>query len=61
MYQRSLAVHTDMNLWYLQHPLYQGSVCLEDCPTGNGGFNVMPGTTFLLPKVIQMFINAFFF
>jgi hypothetical protein len=55
-HQRSLAVHTDMNLWYLQYPLYQGSICLEDCPIGNGGFTVMPGYH-KLSKIRQYRVN----
>jgi hypothetical protein len=42
-YQRALEIHTDNNPWHLNFPQYQGSVCLENCPIGNGGFTVMPG------------------
>jgi hypothetical protein len=38
-----LSVHTDLNLWYLGGPAYQGSVCLSDCPVGGGGFVCLPG------------------
>lgn len=38
-----LPVHTDMNLWHIESPAFQASVCLEDCPIGAGGFTVMPG------------------
>ena len=40
-----LSVHTDLNLWYLDGPAYQGSVCLSDCPLGGGGFVCLPGTS----------------
>jgi len=35
-------IHNDMNLWYLQHKMYQGGVCLLDCPKGHGGFRCIP-------------------
>lgn len=60
MYQKSLATHTDMNPWYMQYPVYQGSICLEDCPVGNGGFTVMPGTNFFLFWKFDFWIRSDF-
>jgi ectoine hydroxylase-related dioxygenase (phytanoyl-CoA dioxygenase family) len=36
-------VHNDMNLWTLDKKMYQGGLCLLDCPVGNGGFRCIPG------------------
>lgn len=40
-----LDLHTDLNFWHADYtkPLYQGGLCLEDCPIGGGGFFCIPG------------------
>eukprot|EP01120_Amphizonella_sp_Union-15-10_P006976 TRINITY_DN2308_c0_g1_i1.p1 TRINITY_DN2308_c0_g1~~TRINITY_DN2308_c0_g1_i1.p1 ORF type:complete len:341 (+),score=64.33 TRINITY_DN2308_c0_g1_i1:55-1077(+) len=40
---KEFKIHTDMNLWDLSETKYQGSLALEDCPIGHGGFRCIPG------------------
>jgi len=35
-------IHNDMNLWHLDKKMYQGGLCLLDCPEGHGGFRCIP-------------------
>jgi ectoine hydroxylase-related dioxygenase (phytanoyl-CoA dioxygenase family) len=41
----NLELHTDLNYWHADSnkPIYQGGLCLQDCPLGGGGFFCIPG------------------
>ncbi|XP_055334184.1 uncharacterized protein LOC129585502 [Paramacrobiotus metropolitanus] len=51
----NLRLHTDLNFWHAdpQQPVYQGGLCLQDCPVGGGGFFCVPG--FHRPEVIEQY------
>eukprot|EP00761_Pharyngomonas_kirbyi_P001686 gb/GECH01001690.1/.p1 GENE.gb/GECH01001690.1/~~gb/GECH01001690.1/.p1 ORF type:complete len:385 (+),score=97.13 gb/GECH01001690.1/:1-1155(+) len=41
----NIQLHTDVNYWHtnLNRPQFQAGLCLNDCPSGGGGFFVLPG------------------
>lgn len=53
----NLELHTDLNYWTsdANRPLYQGGLCLQDCPVGGGGFFCIPG--FHRPERVQRYMN----
>lgn len=53
----NLVLHTDLNYWYSDpnKPIYQGGLCLHDCPIGGGGFFCLPG--FHRPERVQRYMD----
>ena len=53
----NLELHTDMNYWHANldsGPIFQGGLCLEDCPEGGGGFFCIPG--FQRPERVRQYM-----
>jgi hypothetical protein len=53
----NLELHTDVNYWHTDpdRPIYQGGLCLEDCPQGGGGFFCIPG--FHRPERVRQYMH----
>jgi len=52
----TLELHSDLNYWHSDPnvPIYQGGLCLHDCPAGGGGFFCLPG--FHRPERVRQYV-----